>query len=120
LTTLTAAEFRALKPAKTNKYRAVATTLDGIRFASKREANYYAELKRRADLGEVYEVQLQPPLILSCGTQVIGTYRGDFQFYDATLKRMRLVDVKGKDTPLSAWKRKHVKAQYGIEVEIVR
>jgi hypothetical protein len=120
LTTLTASEFRALKPAKTNKYRAKAVTVDGIRFASKREAAFYGELKLREKAGEVYEVQLQPPLILSCATQVIGTYRGDFQFYDATLKRTRLVDVKGKDTPLSAWKRKHVKAQYGIEVEIVR
>jgi hypothetical protein len=120
VTTITAADYRALKPAKKNKYGAKAVTVDGIRFASKREAAFYGELKQREKAGEVYEVELQPPLILSYGTQVIGAYRGDFRFYDATLKRMRLVDVKGKDTPLSAWKRKHVKAQYGIEVEIVR
>lgn len=103
-----------------NKYGAIRTTIDGITFDSKAEANRYALLKLREKAGEVYEVELQKPFILSVEGRVIGTYRADFAYYDATIKRNRVEDVKGTDTPLSKWKRKHVAAQYGVEVEIVR
>lgn len=103
-----------------NKYRAVRTSIDGITFDSKAEANRYALLKLREKAGEVYEVELQKPFLLSVEGRVIGTYRADFAYYDATIKKNRVEDVKGKDTPLSKWKRKHVAAQYGVEVEIVK
>jgi len=53
---------------------------------------------------------------------VIGSYRADF-LYDELQGDVwvtKVVDVKGYDTPLSAWKRKHVRAQYGVDVQIVR
>lgn len=102
-----------------SKYRAIPTVLDGIRFHSKREANYYAELKIRERKGEVSAVELQRPFPLMTGDgQVVGTYKSDFAFWDHREDRFRVIDVKGVDTPLSKFKRKFVRAQYGIEIEL--
>lgn len=122
MTSITAAEARAIfaKP-KRNKYGAKKTMLDGITFDSQAEANYYAGLKVREKAGEVGGVELQRPfpLMVASGI-VVGSYRSDFAFWDFKEDRFRVIDVKGFDTPLSKWKRKHVKAQYGITVEVVK
>ena len=122
------------KPAKRSKYNAQPTEVDGIRFHSKKEAERYQALKLMEKAGEIWDLELQPkfPLcVLSTSGQAmraakvlagtfdgrIGEYRGDFAYHD---RRGRIVeDVKGMDTPLSKWKRKHVAAQYGIEVRLV-
>jgi hypothetical protein len=118
---MSAAEVRAemAKP-KRSKYGARKTVLDGIKFDSKAEANYYAALKQRETAGEVYEVDLQPPFALTVNGHLVATYRADFQFWDSIERRTRVVDVKGFDTPVSKLKRKMVKALYGVDVEIVK
>lgn len=106
---------------KRSKYGAVKTKLDGITFDSKREAAVYAELKLRHKAGEIGEVELQKPFpLLAPSGEIVGIYRADFAFWDFKEDRFRVLDVKGYDTPLSRWKRKHVKAQYGTEVEVVK
>lgn len=108
-------------PKRRNKFGAVKTVLDGIAFDSKREAAYYAELKLREKAGEVSAIELQKPFPLLAGSgRLIGSYRADFVFWDCREARSRIIDVKGMDTALSRWKRKHVAAQYGVEVEIVK
>jgi hypothetical protein len=120
-TTLTRQEAKALlsKP-KRSKYGATKTMVDGILFDSKREASYYVELKRREKAGEVIGVELQRPFTILINGFLIGTYKSDFAFWDNTADRFRVIDVKGMDTPLSKFKRKCVKAQYGFEVEVVK
>jgi len=103
-----------------NKFRAVRTTLDGITFDSKREAAFYAELKLRERAGEVCDVELQPRFPLMVGSEVIGSYRADFAFWDNRENRKRVVDVKGVEPRGFRRTLKHVRAQYGVEVEIVR
>lgn len=121
-TTISAAEYRqqSSKP-KRSKYGAKRCELDGIKFDSQAERDYYAALKLREKAGEVGGVELQRPfpLLVASGI-VVGSYRADFAFWDFKEDRFRVIDVKGFDTPLSKWKRKHVKAQYGFEVEVVR
>lgn len=121
--TISAAEYRNLasKPRK-HKYGAKRTVVDGITFDSQREAAYYAELKLRERAGEITSVEMQKPFVLSAFLtgEVIGTYQADFTYYDIAQNRQRVIDVKGFDTSLSRWKRKHVRAQYGIDVEVVR
>lgn len=122
MTTLSAVEARELlgKP-KRSKYGAKRCMLDGISFDSQAEARYYAALKLREKAGEVGGVELQRPFpLMVAGGLVVGSYRADFAFWDFKDDRFRVIDVKGFDTPLSKWKRKHVKAQYGVDVEIVR
>lgn len=103
-----------------NKFGAVKVTLDGFTFDSKREAAVYMQLKLLQGAGKIARLARQVPFVLSANGQEIGKYKADFVFDDLEEKRRRVVDVKGLDTPLSAWKRKHVKAEHGVEVEIWR
>lgn len=119
MTNMSAAEARKLlsKP-KRSKYGARKTVLDGITFDSQAEAKYYAELKQREKAGEVFEVELQPRFALTVNGHLISTYRADFRFFDALVKRNRVIDVKGFDTRDGKLRRKLVRAVYGIEVEL--
>ena len=117
---------------RTHKYGAVQTVVDGIRFASKKEARRYSVLRLLEKAGEIEDLTLQPKFALhvpSTSGQVmraakaltqggmfkIGEYRGDFAYLD--YKRGRIVeDVKGFKTPMYRWKKKHVEIQYGITI----
>lgn len=116
---MSAAEFR--QTAKTNKYGAKKTVLDGIRFDSKAEATYYAKLKQREKAGEVGGVELQRPfVILGPKGELITTYKADFAFWDFKEDRFRVIDVKGVETQVFRLKRKLVKAYLGIDVELAK
>lgn len=53
------------KPGKgANKFNAKATTIDGRRFASAKEAKRYGELKLLVRAGEVDDLRLQVPIML--------------------------------------------------------
>lgn len=119
---ISAAEFReAQTKPKRSKYRNVPTVVDGIRFASKREAAYYSELKMREKAGEVYEIELQRRYALTGPTGILmATYVADMVFYDAVQRKTRVVDVKGKETDMFRLKRKMMRALLGIEVEVVK
>lgn len=123
-----------------NKYGAVRTTVDNVTFASKREAERYRELKLLRDAGQIHSLALQPrfPLrvLLTGGNgftvanlpedqpvrvwPAIGSYVGDFSYIECATGRLVVEDVKGMDTPLSKWKRKHAAAQYGVEITVIR
>jgi hypothetical protein len=123
---------------KGHKYGAVRTEVDGVTFASKAEANRYAELKLLQKAGKIESLELQPvfPLrvLLTTGTftgagkalageyPVIGKYVADFKYFRCDAPTGWIIeDVKGMPTPLYRWKKKHVEAQYGIEItEITR
>ena len=125
---------RVVTGERPHKYRAKPTTVDGIRFASMKEAKRYGELKLLEKAGEIWDLELQPKFPLSVpsttGTMMgaakalagtfngrIGEYRGDFAYHDRSGRVVE--DVKGFKTPLYKWKRKHVMAQYGIEIREV-
>jgi hypothetical protein len=119
---LTRQEAKAIlaKP-KRSKYGATKTMVDGILFDSKREAAYYSELKIREKAGEITGLALQRPFPIIMGGEKIGKYVSDFAFIDHSRgDRLRVIDVKGFDTPLSRFKRKCVEAFYQIKVEVVK
>ena len=121
MTFLTRQEARAaLAGNKRNKYGAKRTTIDGVTYDSNAEALFGEQLRLREKAREVTEIERQKKFELAVHGIRIGEYRADFVFWDFVECRYRIIDVKGHDTPLSKWKRKHVKAQYGIEVEIVK
>lgn len=120
--TISAAEYRAMteKP-KRSKYGNKRVLLDGITFDSKAEANYYAALKLRERAGEVSGIELQRAFPIIVGGVRVGEYLSDFAFIDHRQDdRLRVIDVKGCDTPLSRFKRKCVEAFYQIKVEVVK
>lgn len=115
-------------PARRSKYGATKTEIDGIVFASRKEANRYCALKMLEAVGQIRALRLQPefPCWTSAGKgytdKPIGAYRADFAYeqsytVNGDLKWRGVVeDVKGFKTPLYRWKKKHVEAQYGITV----
>lgn len=108
--------------ARRSKYGATRTTVDGFTFDSKAEARYYRYLLTVSTLGNLRDLELQPFWDLHvCGVK-IGRYIADFRhkyllggiWWDV------ITDVKGFDTPLSRWKRRHAEAEYGIQIEVIR
>lgn len=105
-----------------SKYRAIQTVVDGIRFDSKGEANRWCELRLLERAGTIKDLVRQPIFQLQVRGvdhfRVIGHYRADFSYMENG--DLCVEDFKGVMTPLSRWKIKHVEAQYGIKVSIVR
>jgi len=97
-----------------SKYRSVKTTIDGIKFDSKKEAKRYQELKILERVGEVKSLELQPRYDLIVNTVKIGFYKADFRYIQD--EKEVVEDVKGMKTPIYNLKKKLVKAIYGIEI----
>ncbi len=107
----TAMKKAGVKP-KSSKYRAVPTVVDGIRFDSKAEAEYYRRLK-------LHNIQFirQPSFDLPGGVK----YRADFfRFSTYGSDPIEVIDVKGKDTAISKLKRKQVEELYGIKIHVMK
>lgn len=99
---------------KKHKYNAKATVVDGIRFDSKKEAEYYVELKLRVSQGEVKFFLRQVPIHLTGGVRFII----DFQEFHAD-GTVHFVDVKGVQTAVFKIKKTQAEALYPITIEIV-
>jgi len=119
---MTREEYQAAfaKPKRGNKFGAKRTLVDGICFDSKAEASYYAALKLRERAGEVTDVELQRPYALTVNGVLVATYRADFVFWDISLRRRRVIDVKGIMTPVFRLKQKLMRACHKIEIEVVK
>lgn len=130
--------------ATVSKYRAVRTEVDGITFASKKEAARYGELKLLEKAGSIRALELQPVFALRvaatrthewkngplAGKSVtfnvdkkVGVYLADFQYEELTETGGRwdrvVEDVKGVRTPVYRLKKKMVEAIYGITIREV-
>ena len=97
-----------------NKYGAVPTVVDGIRFASKREARRYGELKTAEKMGLIRNLELQPKFEIVVKGQKICTYRGDFLYFEDGVRVVE--DSKGHRTQVYKLKKKLMKALYNIEI----
>lgn len=105
-----------------SKYGAVKTEADGVVFASKREADRYRELMSQRQRCVITHLELQPQFPLTVLTPdgtaiVIGRYIADFRYQRDG--RDVIEDAKGMKTDMYRWKKRHVEAQYGIEIEEV-
>lgn len=106
-----------------SKYGAVRTEVDGITFASKKEAKRYGELKLLEKAGEIKELQLQPEFVLHAPSRYIstqkvkvGVYRADFRYRQGPRGILVIEDVKGKRTAMYSWKKRHVEAEYNVQI----
>lgn len=110
-----------------HKYGARKTTIDGITFDSRAEAQYYQRLRLLQRAGEVTDIQLQPTYELQPGYKRNGrkvqpiTYVADFL---VTYKdgRQEIVDVKGQKTEVYRIKKKLFEYRYPdlqiVEVQV--
>lgn len=100
-----------------SKYNSRKTVIDGIIFDSKKEANYYCELKMLRMAGAVKDFELQVPFVLQEGFRYFGKairpikYIADFvvEYPDG---HKEVVDVKGMRTKEYMLKKKMFEHKY--------
>ena len=104
-----------------SKYHAIRTTIDGITFASRREAERYQELKLLQMAGEITDLKLQPRFRLMDATNTDRgvDYIADFMYTENGVQVVE--DVKGVQTRVFRIKAKMFKSKYPqYELRIVR
>lgn len=111
-----------------SKYGNRKTTVDGITFASAKEARRYQELRLLEHANEIRAFVVQPrfPLCVQRNGALtlmdaveIGAYVADFSYVRVKDGVRCVEDVKGVKTALYKWKKKHVEAQYGVTIQEV-
>ena len=103
-----------------NKYGAIRTTVDGITFDSKAEAQRYVELKLMEKVGLVASIRVHPRFPIIVNHIKVCSVILDFSYYYLEDKLVVHEDIKGKDNALSRLKRKLVEAYWNIKVTVVR
>jgi hypothetical protein len=138
LEALVAKPWRSVQ--RVHKYRAKRTVVDGITFASQKEARRYQDLKLLMRAGDVRNLKLQPrytlcPLVIenadardvnagfaSTRRFSLCQYVADFEYeqsdrgHGGVSWRLVVEDVKGMKTDVYKLKRKWFEAQYGITI----
>ena len=100
-----------------SKYHAIRTEVDGIVFASKKEANRYQELKMLERAGEIRKLEIQVKYPIVVNNAKICHYIADFRYIDCRFGNQVIVeDTKGVKTPVYKLKAKLMKAIYGMDI----
>lgn len=128
------------RPRTGHKFNAKPTVVDGVRFASKKEARRWAELVLLWRTGEIRDVELQPTFpIFAVGLLPVperdevpilpawvslrkcGRYTADFAYTVTATGERVIEDVKASATATEAYRlrKKLVEATYGIVVREV-
>ena len=100
-----------------SKYRAVRTTVNGLEFASQKEARRYQALLLLERAGQIRDLELQPRFPCHVNDLLVCTYVADFRY--AENGAWIVEDVKGMKTDVYRIKAKLVKAIYGITIKEV-
>lgn len=101
---------------KRHKYGAKAVDVDGIRFASKKEANRWFELKTMLASGMISELKRQVAFDLVVNGIKVAKYISDFVYVEDGAQIVE--DAKGVRTAMFRLKAKLLKACHGIEVKL--
>jgi hypothetical protein len=96
------------------KYKAIRTKIDGITFASKKEAHRYTDLKTLEKHNKIRDLKLQPCFPFKYDDKVMFRYYADFEYYEND--EYIVEDVKGVKTSVYKLKKKLIEAQYKIRI----
>lgn len=118
-------------PPPENKYHAIAIHVDGVRFASKKEAARFLELRLLEKTGAIAELVCQPvfplhlmelwrsqvPIVIT----TIGRYTADFSYLDLQTGEYIVEDVKSDATKTKDYRLRKRAAEciHGITVREV-
>lgn len=116
---ITINEYKQLGNTKKSKYKAIPTTIDGIRFHSKKEAEYYKKLKIQQSKGEIARFHRQILFDLPGKIKHYVDFEVIYPAYCINYHHIEYVEVKGKDTPIAKLKRKQCEDIYGIEIKVI-
>lgn len=101
---------------KKHKYGAVKTEAGGYKFASKREANRYLELKMMEHAGLIADLELQPEFPIEIDEIPICVYKADYAYFFLETGVRVVEDVKGFQTAEYKLKKRLVEAVYKIRI----
>ena len=113
---------------KRSKYFSKKVIIDGIKFDSKKEGEYYQKLKILEKQGIIKDLELQKEYILQDSFKINGKtiraikYRADFVYYDTRDKKEHIVDIKGSKRTMTTdfkIKTKLFAYRYSKEIEVV-
>lgn len=119
-------DYLGIKQPKKSKYNNKKVIVDGIKFDSQKEAEYYCRLKLLKQAGEIKDFGLQPRYVLQPGFEKNGekfkpiTYIADFVIVnnDGTTD---VVDIKGVETQIFKIKRKLFEYKYpDLSLKVVK
>lgn len=96
---------------KKSKFRAQKTSIDGHTFDSKKEAEYYCDLKNRLRANDIKGFCLQPIFILADGLK----YKADFIVFNND-DTTEVIDVKGVRTKEYIAKKKMFEDKYNLKI----
>ena len=106
-------------PYPINKYHNKWTEYNGVKYQSKKEANYACELDLRLKAKDIKMWERQIPFHVAINGKKIGKYMLDFKVINND-GSVEYIDVKGMKSgvpyQMFKWKKKCVEAQYGIEI----
>ncbi len=99
-----------------NKYRNIPTVVDGIRFASKKEAARWTQLCLLQKAGQISDLQRQVRIPCIVNGYKVCTYVADFQYVENGKKVVE--DVKSAATITQAFriKRNLMLALFGVKI----
>lgn len=110
-----------------NKYHNKKVIIDGKKFDSKKEKDYYLKLKMLEKAGKIKDLKLQVPFLLlntfklNDKTYRKTSYIADFTYID-NKNKFHVIDVKSEATRKDKTyqlKKKLLAWKYGIEIEEV-
>ncbi len=104
------------KMPRPTKYRAKRTEIDGIVFASQKEARRYQDLKLLERAGEITQLTLQPTFPIVINGVKVCKYVADFQYVEFGSNEVIVEDCKGFPTPVYKLKKKLVKAIHNVDI----
>ena len=103
-----------------SKYNAKRTELDGYKFDSLAEARHYSDLLVRKAAGEIHgDIEVHPVYPIVVNGHPVCRVELDFRYRD-TAGKEHVVDIKGRDLPMSKLKRKLLFAAHGVSVAVIR
>lgn len=112
------------KKAPTNKFNNKKVEVNGIKFDSKMEADYYLYILEMCEEGIVDEFELQPEFVLQEGFTKRGLkflpikYKADFELWFADGTNY-VVDIKGFETADFKIKKKMFEKRYPQELKLI-
>lgn len=108
------------------KYKAIKSTINGIKFDSKAEGRRYSELLLLQRVGKISKLELQPIFVLAMPVKFAGSkrtkpalrYQADFEYIENGLRVVE--DVKGVLTPAFKIKQHLMLSVHGIDVRLTK
>jgi hypothetical protein len=119
---MTASEYQAMitpAPIKPSKYHSILTNVDGLQFASRKEAKRYVELRHMQNQGLIKSFDRQVSYILLESVKGLfrkKSYKADFVITYAD-GRVEVEDVKGVKTDVYQMKKHLMFSKYNILIK---